>query len=237
MPVPMITRAYEARLDVVDGERSVIFKINTGALDRYRTVIEPGGIDLRAYRENPVVLWDHGRGNDGRPIARAAWTTYMKAEGCIASKAIFLDDEFADGIFKLYQVGALRGSSVAILPDPEASGRPSPEEIRKRPELATCECIYRKSELCEYSCVAVPGNGQALALAVSRGLWLPEELRATTPETTPEPESAEPVLPRLNPRRTLAEGVVAGLERLRRIAPVEVDRALRDRLDLLRGRV
>ena len=44
-----VLRGYIARVEDVDAkERTVVGKINTSALDHYRTVIEPKGIELSA---------------------------------------------------------------------------------------------------------------------------------------------------------------------------------------------
>ena len=229
MPENRITRAYAAsKLDVSEGERAVVARINTDEVDRYETVIDPAGIDLKAYRSNPVVLWEHGCdfGTRGSvPIGRAAWIRYDKTDGAVVAKTIFHDDEFSDSIFRLYQAEALRGFSVCVMP--REFGSPTPDEIRARPELAECRCIYRKSELGEYSAVAVPGNREALALAVSRGLWLPEALKPEA-QTTPE-------LPPLVGRRfaDVLESTILGT----RAESARIREEEQARADLRRGKV
>ena len=60
-------RSYTAQVDDVSAkERTLVARINTAAVDHYQTVIDPAGIDLAAFRENPVVLWEHGMGPDAR---------------------------------------------------------------------------------------------------------------------------------------------------------------------------
>src|SRR5208337_884975 len=57
-----IIRAYDAQIDSVDKtERSLVARINTAGLDRFKTVIDPKGARLDNYRRNPVVLWEHGK--------------------------------------------------------------------------------------------------------------------------------------------------------------------------------
>lgn len=190
IPEP-ITRAYAAKIDVSDGERAVVARINTDTVDRYRTVIDPAGIDLTAYRTNPVVLWEHGQDVRGRvPVARSAWVKLDKADRSIVAKSIFADDEFSDGIFRLYQADVLRGFSINGLPKEYSS--PTPDEVKKRPELADASTIYRATELTEYSAVSVPGNAEALTLAVSRGLWLPESLKRSAGEVMDENDATPP---------------------------------------------
>lgn len=180
MSTQPIVRAYEAKIDDVSpGERSVVARINTDAVDRYRTVIDPAGADLAAYRRNPVVLWEHGldRARGTVPVGRALWIKHDKGSRSIVAKTKFAEDEFSDRLFRLFQEEVLRGYSIRGNPDPAATGPPTSAELRKRPDLADARLMYRKWELVEYSAVAIPGNPDALATAVARGLWLPEALR------------------------------------------------------------
>lgn len=190
-----ITRAFAAKIDVADGERAVIAKINTDEVDRFGTVIDPGGIDFKAYRDNPVVLWEHGtdpaRGKV--PVGRNAWIKHDKAARAVVAKTIFHDDAFSDGLFRLYQNDVLRGFSINGLP--RSYGPPTDRERQERSDMGQCRVVYRGVELTEYSAVSVPGNRSALALAVSRGLWVPEALRGAggaddefEPHLDPSPE-------------------------------------------------
>lgn len=171
-----VIRSYVAEIDdVKPGERSVIAKINTGSIDRYRTVIEPRGMMLEAYRSNPVVLWEHGKDphRGTMPIGRNVWIKIDRGENPkIIAKTQFRNDDYSQALFEAYRDGDLRGWSVNILPHDH--GVPTRDEIRMRPELRDCQTIYRTSELAEYSAVAVPGNAETLTLLASRGIWIPE---------------------------------------------------------------
>ncbi len=181
-----VIRSYEATIeDVRPGERSVISKINTNAVDRFNTVILAEGIDFANFRKSPVTLWEHGKdpARGHIPVGRSQWIKVDKTAGCLIAKTIFRDDPYSQALFEAYQDGGLRGWSINALP--RSAGPPTREEIRARPELADCETIYRKTELIEYSCVSCPGNPETLTLMVSRGIWVPDEVR---PEIIPEPE-------------------------------------------------
>jgi hypothetical protein len=41
--------------------------------------------------------------------------------------------------------------------------------------------VYRRWELTGYSAVSYPGNPAALAIAVERGLWVPDDVRRSLP--------------------------------------------------------
>lgn len=224
-----IVRSYEALIDDVQpGERSVVAKINTAAVDRFKTVIEPTGIDVKRFVKNPIVLWEHGKDPQrGRiPIGRNAWIKVRKTERDVIAKTIFRDDPFSDELFRMYQDGTLKGFSVDGLMVPGLFGPPTSDEIRRRPELADCKMVYRALELVEYSAVAMPGNAEALALAVSRGLWVPDDVRASLPEPKPLPPLVG---------RTFEQVQDALLRQARSMAGTMARQALQDARDLARG--
>ena len=141
-----IIRAYEAAVDDVAAEqRTVTAIVNTGAVDRFRTVIDPAGIDLEAYRKNPVVLWEHGKDpTRGRlPVGRNLW---IKRQGDrLIARTQFGRDEYSDALFSMYRDGLLRGWSIFAIPDAGKASPPTRAEIRSRPDLADCEMVYRAS--------------------------------------------------------------------------------------------
>lgn len=173
-----LCRAYQAEVRAVDGEeRTVTSTVNTASVDRYKTVIAPEGIDLMAYRKNPVVLWEHGKDptRGSKPIGKNLWIRQVGST--LQAKTVFWDDEYSRSIFDMYKEGMLSGWSINVLPDPDSSSPPTKEELRARPELSECRMVYRKGELAEYSAVAVPGNSETLTILEQRGIWVPEELR------------------------------------------------------------
>lgn len=181
-----VLRAFNATIDDVNKkDRTIVAKIGTGDLDRYATVIDPKGIDLRAYTANPVVLWEHGKDVRGSlPVGRNLWIRVDRSgNGRLIAKTQFRDDEFSRNLHECYEGGWLRGWSVSILPN--EYGAPTPEQIRARPELKNCEIYYNRSELCEYSATAVPGNASALSddelrslsNVISRGIPVPADVQ------------------------------------------------------------
>ncbi len=176
-----LVRAFEATVDDVrPNERAIIAKIHTGDIDRYRTVISTNGIDLTAYRQNPVVLHEHGKdpARGTIPVGRNQWIKTdpggFQGRGCMIAKTIFRDDEYSNTLYEAYASGDMRGWSIRGLP--RAAGPPSREEMRSWPELAQgCQMVYRDTELLEYSTTCIPGNAACLSMLVSRGIWIPDE--------------------------------------------------------------
>ena len=165
--------------DVSKPARTVTARINTSVVDRYRTVIVPGGGDFRAFMATPAVLWQHGQDptRGSQPIGSCSSVRYRRAEDDLIAVTRFKTDEYSDRIFSNYVDGTLTSFSVDFLPDLSAAGRPTPDELRARPDWAGAECVFRKWELTGYSAVAYPGNPEALALVIERGLWVPPEAR------------------------------------------------------------
>lgn len=174
-----LTRSFEATIDdVKPGERSVVAKINTGAVDRYRTVILPQGADLEGYRRNPIVLWEHGQDpvRGTIPIGKNQWIK-VDSRGIIA-KTMFRDDPYSNEIFRCYQEDYLRGWSVRMV-NPKY-GPPTRDELRSNPGWSDCQNVFRTWEMGEYSATALPGNKDTLTILASRGIWIPDNLRAMT---------------------------------------------------------
>jgi hypothetical protein len=174
-----ITRAADVAMEVNTRRKVVRFIAGTDAVDRYRTVIDPAGIDLTSFCQSPSVLWEHGKDpcRGTRPVALCESIelgTHKGRRALIGAAKFNDDDEFAESIWRLYSAKppVCRGWSVRVLP--HNASPPTYEEIRARPDLNACDCVYRLGDLVEVSCVSCPGNANALTLAVERGLRFPQ---------------------------------------------------------------
>jgi hypothetical protein len=241
-------RDYTAEIDdVSDGARKwVVARINTDAVDSYNTVVDPAGMERGEYIKNPVVLWEHGKdAARGRvPIGRNSWIKARPEKRDVLAKTVFADDEFSRGLFELYRDGYIRGWSVNGVPT--RAGKPTKEEIARRPDLERCSLIYRGWTLKEYSGVAIPGNLDAITEACSRGVWVPDAVRSLlppapdpAPEPDAEPNPEPPAIPELPPLvgRSLAECLDSIERRSRDLARAELRQAMQDARDLARGKV
>jgi HK97 family phage prohead protease len=147
---------------------TLICKISTDAVDRMGEVLDPTGVDLKHYKQNPVVLWAHDYSTP--PIAKAQW---VKRDGnVILSKLKFAPTPFAQEIKVLYELGFMSTFSVGFIPKKWVDGDGAKNPARK----------YTEWELLEYSAVPVPANPEALALAHSKGLINTPELKALIQE-------------------------------------------------------
>ncbi len=183
-----VLRSFNATIDDVNSsDRSIVAKVGVGSVDRYNTVICPSGIDLRAFTANPVVLFSHGKDplRGELPVGRCLWVRVEKTgNGRLIAKTRFGKDEFSQTLYDLYADGSMRGWSVSILP--KDFGKPTQAEIRARPDIRDIDCIFRTSELIEYSCTSTPGQAEALTLdemrslskVISRGIPVPIDIKS-----------------------------------------------------------
>ena len=180
-----IIRSFEADMDVLKGERAIVARVNTSAVDRLNTVIDPMGADVSHFNKTRSVLWNHGldqiRGT--LPIG-TGWVKTRRAENDLIGKTKFGGDQFSQELFDQYESGNIRGWSIKA--GVKEASPPTKAEIRARPELEGCEVIYRKWDLIEYSATPTPGNSDCLTLLVARGLiTAPEGFVPTAPPEQP----------------------------------------------------
>jgi HK97 family phage prohead protease len=96
------------------GDREVGVIASTNQLARDGHVLEPSGIDLVAYKLNPIVLWSH---QPEQPVGVA--TAVAVQGGALAARVLFADpgvSDVADEICGLVKSGVVRGVSIGFLP-------------------------------------------------------------------------------------------------------------------------
>jgi phage head maturation protease len=157
--------------EVNPDERTTVHKISTWALDRDLELVDPAGIDLSHFRDNPVVLANH---DQDKPVGKALWikpdgnglvmkTKYPRRPDDLHESTPFKPDE----IFALVscEPSILNGASIGFMPLEIRD--PTPEEREKFPGV---QRVIAKCLLMEVSLVAVPCNQEALLQAVTKGL-------------------------------------------------------------------
>jgi hypothetical protein len=172
-------KAFSSDISVVEGERAVAAIISTDAVDRDGEVLIPQGMNAKDYQLNPVGFFNHawaeygGEAKDKLPVGQCV--AIAKAADSISFKFIFAerpatypqDQEWLpDTLLSLYQQGVMRAFSVGFMP----------VETRAATDKdlmtfgADCRRVVSKWKLFEVSCVPLPCNQEAVALAVSKKL-------------------------------------------------------------------
>jgi hypothetical protein len=160
-PRQLLTYTGAALLDETAPDRCVWFRAATRAKDRHGTIIEPGGIELRYHRQNPVFIWAHAPGRSdvtqevcSPEVAIGRVVEYRQAREALDVCVEFDTDPFADLCYRKVQRGFLNAVSIgAVLFGKETI------------ELNGVEVPYfPRSELWEISLVLVGSNREALRI-------------------------------------------------------------------------
>lgn len=169
----MKTKLYNSEIELQEGERSVIAKISTMAVDRDGDVLIPQGCNSKDFDANPVVFFNHSyRGGSAMPIGKCDW---IKREAdCLTAKTTFAErpegypngrEWLPDTILSLFKQGVIRGFSVGF--EPVEYRMPTPHDVQCFGK--DCRQVFSKWKLLEYSVAPLPANQEALALAVAKG--------------------------------------------------------------------
>lgn len=161
--------------------RTVDVVMSTNAIDRHEERVEQDW-DLKAYTENPVVLWAH----DARslPLGRAE-NVRMEA-GSLHGRIRFVSAKAnpeAEKVLHQFAEGGLNAVSVGFIPHSIRFEKENDREI----------VVLSKNELVELSVTPTPANREALARR--RAKALADRERTNTPSaqpgTQPEPGNRE----------------------------------------------
>jgi len=148
-----------------DNENKTISAIITRrVVDRDREVIEPTGIKIDKFLENPVLLWSHVRQQP--PVGRVENLRLSEDKSAIVADLIFAETPAALEIANLVKSGFLRGVSIGIAAKKRiAKGTKEYDDyIAKYPSTAGAVSIITESELWELSVCTIPANQDALIL-------------------------------------------------------------------------
>jgi len=149
------------------GERSDVSWISTEAVDRDKEIVISKGMNDEHFRMNPVVPIMHSKWSP--PAGRSLWRKVVKdgKRVGIKAKTVYPDkpkdyegDWIPDDAFRLVQSGLLNGKSIGFIPT--KSRRPTDDEIRRNPDLATVWRIIEEWILIEYSLVYIPAQQEAI---------------------------------------------------------------------------
>jgi hypothetical protein len=142
------------------------FTVHTEDLNSYGFWIKTDGIDLSAFIQNPVGLWNHSRGFRGTtdevlPICK--WTELSVKDGVITALPIFdTQDDFAIKIGKKVQQGIVSACSIGITVLEWSEDPTMLKKGQTRPTVT--KCILTEISICD-----IPSNKSAVVLYDSDG--------------------------------------------------------------------
>lgn len=167
-----------SNVELKEATKTYKMVVSKEVADRDWETVKIAGIDLKSYKKNPVVLLDHSY-----KVENIVWkTTKIKVE----DNSLVADFVFAstpNGILaeKLYNEGLLKTSSIWFI-----------VKQRNSQDFA----IIEKSELLEWSLVAVPCNPEALSLDEKKmalvSKWIEAWLIKQVEEEVKSDEDEEP---------------------------------------------
>lgn len=182
MPETTLIKRFATDLTVNEGERAVIAKINTAVMDRDQEVVLPAGADLSDFEKNPTVFFQHN--HQAFPVGKCV---SAKRDGeFLITKTVFADRPVAhpanlewlpDTLLSLYQQKVMNAFSIGMSP---TETRPPTKKDMETYGSETRRVIS-KWKMIEYSCVTIPANQEAVAMAVSKAFAPDEPTPAPAP--------------------------------------------------------
>ena len=159
----MERRVRSAYVDIVERRalEGNLYRVTIAANERVRQPpeLDFGGLSTEGYLRNPVVMWAHdisGRSESGGlPIGRTRELTRDGVGRLVADFEFLSEDAFAQRVKNAWDKGFLRAASISWMP---IEGGPS--EGGQWPDT--------RSDLLEWSIVAVPADPDALRESQSR---------------------------------------------------------------------
>jgi len=160
-PRQMLTYTGAALLGEKAPDRCVWFRAATRAKDRHGTIIEPGGIELRYHRQNPVFIWAHAPGRSdvtqevcSPEVAIGRVVEYRQTREALDVLVEFDTDPMADLCYRKVLRGFLNAVSIGAVLFGKATIDVDGIEVP----------YYPRSELWEISLVLVGSNREALRI-------------------------------------------------------------------------
>ena len=151
----------EIKSDGTGDARTFTAKITTSSVDRDGEVLIPQGMDIKDFKKNPVVFWNH---DYNQPIGTAA--DLKKNDDHWTATARLASTPFAQEVYTLMREGVVRGVSVGF--QPVETRPPTKGDLAKYGD--NVRRVYAKWKLLEFSVVPLPANQDALITAVSKGV-------------------------------------------------------------------
>lgn len=190
MPV-MTTKQFMTTVTALPGTKTdAEMLVTTEAADRVGDRMIAAGVELDAYRQNPVLLWSHQPGT--LPLGTVTGLDVVPGQGIRAQWRWLQGDDFAARVKNAWTQNVLRAASIGFIP---LASRPNDFGGRD----------FTRWELLEISLVGVPANSEATRQLKGLGLLGRAERSLTLDDGT--------VLRETELRALIREQLGAGLAR------------------------
>lgn len=150
-------KLYTTKIKSIDEEnKSIRFRISDDSIDRYGEKVDQSW-NLKSFLKNPVGLWNH-KSYDVEPEDVLGQWSDIKTEKDGTYGTLTFDTDInskALTVFQQYVKGTLRCVSVGFIPHTL--------------EFEDDVPVLKDNELLEVSCVPIPANANAVALALKDG--------------------------------------------------------------------
>jgi HK97 family phage prohead protease len=147
-------KLYTTKIKSVDeGNKSIRFRISDDSIDRYGEKVDQSW-NLKNFLKNPIGLWNH-KSYDVEPEDVLGQWSDIKSEDDGTYGTLTFDTDInpkALTVFQQYVKGTLRCVSVGFIPHSLEFEDDTP--------------VLKDNELLEVSCVPIPANANAVALAL-----------------------------------------------------------------------
>lgn len=167
-----VRKSFVAEIEVEEGERAVVATITTASVDREGEVVIPDGVKTTEFMNGGpgTVFWQH---DYNVPIGKCV---KIKRDGDrLVAKTVFASrpathpegkEWLPDTLFDLYRQKVIKGFSIGFQPLEVRNATTRDKTLYGE----SCERVFSKTSLIEFSGVTVPANSDAVALAVSKGI-------------------------------------------------------------------
>lgn len=177
-----LTRGKSGKPSKVEGHaRRLRYVASDETPDRYGDIVRVKGWTLDNFKKSPVLIWGHDY--ERPPIGTVPDVRKSKDPLALIAEAEYFErdvNEFADTIFRMAEIGGIRGVSVGFMP--LESNDPQDPEEREKMGLGKFGFEFTKADLLELSQVSVPANPNAVALSYTPEEFAKELGTALTPE-------------------------------------------------------
>lgn len=149
-----------------------VFEISNQRVDRDGDILIMDGIDLKNFRNNPVVLWGHD--SYAPPIGNSLKEELDKSNAAdpkwVATVLFHEVTEIAMAVCELVKLHFIRAVSVGFRPKMPGGVEFPDEKMRGELGMRPGGVIFRSVELYEFSVCSIPANANALSRETAKGI-------------------------------------------------------------------